>query len=126
MSKNIHQVYVANPITSNTATDLMYFGQSPYGAGNDAAMLYSNFAAQFTLKVQTTKGDLIGFSTLPIRVGVGTTNGQVLQVNSAAASGISMVNGNFSIYCHRNRHHSPRKWNQLGGLNSDLCRYLPD
>lgn len=47
MSKNIDQVYIANPITSNTSTDLMYFGQSPYGAGNDAAMTYANFAAQF-------------------------------------------------------------------------------
>lgn len=47
MSKNIDQVFNANPITSNTATDLMYFGQSPYGAGNDAAMTYANFAVQF-------------------------------------------------------------------------------
>lgn len=47
MSKNIEQVYVANPITSNAGTDLMYFGQSPYGPTDDAAMLYSNFAAQF-------------------------------------------------------------------------------
>ena len=47
MSENIEKVYTANPITSNASTDLMYFGQSPYGAGNDAAMLYSNFAAQF-------------------------------------------------------------------------------
>src|ERR1700689_1937979 len=47
MSKNIFQVFTANPITSNAATDLMYFGQSPYGVGNDAAMLYSNFSAQF-------------------------------------------------------------------------------
>ncbi len=49
MSKNIDQVYIANPITSNAATDLMYFGQSPYGAGNDAAMTYANFATQFAL-----------------------------------------------------------------------------
>jgi len=47
MSQNIHQIFVANPITSNTSTDLMYFGQSPYGAGNDAAMTYVNFSAQF-------------------------------------------------------------------------------
>jgi hypothetical protein len=44
---NIDQVFVANPITSNAATDLIYFGQSPYGIGDDAAMTYSNFAAQF-------------------------------------------------------------------------------
>ena len=47
MSKNIDQVYTANPITSNASTDLMYFGQSPYGPGDDAAMTYANFAAQF-------------------------------------------------------------------------------
>jgi hypothetical protein len=47
MSKNIHQIYVANPITSNASTDLMYFGQSPYGVGNDAAETFANFAAQF-------------------------------------------------------------------------------
>jgi DNA-binding LytR/AlgR family response regulator len=32
MSKNIFEVYTANPITTNASTDLMYFGQSPYGA----------------------------------------------------------------------------------------------
>lgn len=47
MSKNIHQIYVTNPITSNAGTDLMYFGQSPYGAGDDAAMTYANFSMQF-------------------------------------------------------------------------------
>lgn len=47
MSKNIDQIFIANPITTNASTDLMYFGQSPYGAGNDAAMTYLNFAAQF-------------------------------------------------------------------------------
>jgi len=47
MSKNINQIFIANPITSNAMTDLMYFGQSPYGVGNDAAMTFSNFSAQF-------------------------------------------------------------------------------
>lgn len=47
MSKNIFQIYTDNPITSNASGDLMYFGQSPYGVTDDAAMLYSNFAAQF-------------------------------------------------------------------------------
>ena len=47
MSKNIQQVFVAHPITSNIGTDLMYFGRSPYGATDDTAMTYTNFAAQF-------------------------------------------------------------------------------
>ncbi len=46
MSKNIKQIYDANPITSNASTDLMYFGQSPYTTGDDAAMLYSDFVSQ--------------------------------------------------------------------------------
>lgn len=46
MSENIYQVYQANPITTNASTDLMYFGQSPYGSGDDAAMTYANFSAQ--------------------------------------------------------------------------------
>lgn len=48
MSKNIDQVFTANPITTNASTDLMYFGQSPYGPTDDAAMTYANFAAQFS------------------------------------------------------------------------------
>lgn len=47
MSKNILQVYTDNPITTNQGTDLMYFGRSPYGTGDDTAMLFSNFAQQF-------------------------------------------------------------------------------
>lgn len=47
MSKNIQQVYTANPIASNLSTDLMYFGRSPYAAVDDTAMTYANFSAQF-------------------------------------------------------------------------------
>lgn len=46
-SQNIDQIFTANPITTNVSTDLMYFGQSPYGSGNDAAMTFANFSAQF-------------------------------------------------------------------------------
>ena len=48
-AENLYQVYQANPITSNADTDLMYFGQSPYTTGYDAAMTYGNFKAQFVL-----------------------------------------------------------------------------
>lgn len=37
----------------------------------------------------TTKGDLIGFSTLNVRLAVGASNGQVLQVASGAATGLA-------------------------------------
>jgi len=37
----------------------------------------------------TTKGDLIGFSTQNVRLAVGGTDGQILQVSSAAATGLA-------------------------------------
>lgn len=36
----------------------------------------------------TTKGDLFTFSTIPTRLGIGGTNGHVLQVDSTAATGM--------------------------------------
>lgn len=48
MSETIKQIFMANPITTNAGTDLMYFGQSPYTALDDAAMTFANFALQFS------------------------------------------------------------------------------
>ncbi len=47
MSKNLEQVYTANPITTNVSTDLMYFARSPYAASDDCGMTYASFSAQF-------------------------------------------------------------------------------
>ena len=47
MSKNIDQIYTSNPITSNALTDLMYFGQDPFGPTDDAGMTFGSFASQF-------------------------------------------------------------------------------
>lgn len=88
MSKNIQQIFIANPITTNTSTDLMYFGQSPYGTSNDAAMTFANFKLQFSNNVLTTKGDLFTYSTTNTRLPVGTIDGQILQVNSSATTGL--------------------------------------
>ena len=60
MSKTLDQIYIANPITSNASTDLMYFVQSPYTVGTDAAMTYANFAAQFASSALTTNYIYIG------------------------------------------------------------------
>ncbi len=47
MSRTLEQIYIANPITTNASTDLIYFSQSPYTPGHDAGMTYADFAAQF-------------------------------------------------------------------------------
>ncbi len=53
MSKTLAQIYASNPITINAAADLMYFSQSPYSPGLDAAMTFANFAAQFAEPLPT-------------------------------------------------------------------------
>jgi hypothetical protein len=47
MSRTLQQIFTDNPITTNESADLMYFARSPYTAGNDTGMLFSDFAAQF-------------------------------------------------------------------------------
>lgn len=119
MSKNIDQVYIANPITSNASTDLMYFGQSPYGAGNDAAMTYSNFSSQFvSSSILTTKGDIFTFSTVNTRLPVGVTNGMILQVNSAASTGLAWSTATYPVTTTINQILFSSSANVVGGISS--------
>lgn len=156
MSATLQQIFTLNPITSNAATDLMYFVQSPYTPGTDAGMTFANFAAQFVLSTAiinpaqggtgvnngtntitlggnilttgaltttgafgatfnftattnvtfptsgtlattsqilssplTTKGDIWVFSTVNTRLPVATGDGKILQVSSVAATGLA-------------------------------------
>ncbi len=60
-------------------------GTLPIANGGTAATTAS--AAFTNLSPQTTKGDVIGFSSLPARLAVGT-NGQVLTADSTASTGL--------------------------------------
>jgi hypothetical protein len=51
MSKNIQQIYIANPATSVAATDLFYLGRSPYNTSDDFAILWSNILASIPQNV---------------------------------------------------------------------------
>lgn len=86
MSKNINQI--ATAATSILATDKMYLGRAPFGVTDDRYILGSSIITQFGSPL-TTKGDIFTFSTVNDRLAVGTTNGQILQVNSAASVGLS-------------------------------------
>jgi hypothetical protein len=84
MSKNIDQIYTANPIMSNAATDLMYFGQSPYGSGNDAAMTYANFSAQFGAPYTAAALTEVNDTNVTLTLG-GTPSTALLQAVSITA-----------------------------------------
>jgi hypothetical protein len=88
MSKNIKQVFDANPITSNASTDLIYIGQSPYGINNDAAITYANFSAQFSSPFTA------GAGTNSAKAGSGCTaagNNSLSTGSSNSASGANSV-----------------------------------
>jgi hypothetical protein len=66
----------------------------------------------------TTKGDLIGFSTQNIRVAVGATNAQILQVNSAATAGISWSTTTYPVTTTANQILFSSATNTVTGLTS--------
>ena len=90
MSKNIHQVYLANPITSNASTDLMYFGQSPYTAGDDAAMTYGNFSLQF-LQSALPSGDIFVGNASNVATGIALSGDATL--SNTGTITVSSING---------------------------------
>lgn len=53
MSKNINQIFTANPASSMQNTDLLYLGRSPYGATNDMAITYANLISSLGLGLNT-------------------------------------------------------------------------
>ncbi len=69
--------------------------QNVVGVGNAGEQLTSNGAGLLptwqagTVSPLTTKGDLYTFTTVNARLPVGTINGQYLQVNSGAATGLA-------------------------------------
>lgn len=86
MSLNLNQIPTA--ATSILSTDKMYIARSPFDVTDDRYILGSDILAQLGSPL-TTKGDLYTFTTVPARLAVGVTNGQILQVNSATSSGLS-------------------------------------
>ena len=93
MSQTLEQIFIANPITTNTSTDLIYFSQSPYTAGNDAAMTYANFEAQFAPAGSVASGtinQLAWYSaTGAVVAGLPTANNGTLITSAAGVPSIS-------------------------------------
>lgn len=88
MARNIEQVFLANPITVNQPLDLMYFGQSPYGTSNDAAMTFADFSEQMI------SAGIAG------QIGYYASNGSLLSpANLVAGTGISigLVGNNYTL-----------------------------
>ena len=87
--------YIETASVSAVGTDPILFSQFTFAAtavllkANNLSDVANTTTSFNNISPLTTKGDLIGFSTQNIRVAVGGTNTQILQVDSSAAAGIS-------------------------------------
>ncbi len=81
LNMNSHLINnVTNPISAQDAATKAYVDSQV--AGGDPL---------------TTKGDLFTFTTVPARLPVGTTNTQILQVNSAASTGLAWSTATYPV-----------------------------
>ena len=88
MSKTLEQVFIADPIVTNSSTDLMYFMRSPYNPGTDAGMTFLDFSAQFpSLPVLVTQGGtgLTSLAAFRLLAGGTTSTGAMQQVVDGVA-----------------------------------------
>lgn len=92
MSKNLDQIFIANPITTNASTDLMYFMQSPYNSGTDAAMTYANFSAQFGAPYTAAALTKVNDTNVTLTLG-GTPATALLQAASITAGWTGTLSG---------------------------------
>lgn len=92
-TKFIADLAVTNAKIANATINLTtkVTGALPLINGGTGTAAASANAAFNALSPLTTKGDLIGFSTVNARLAVGT-NGQVLSADSAQATGLSWIN----------------------------------
>lgn len=90
MSKNINQIFVANPAASMVGTDLYYLGRSPYGLTNDMAITWSNVMASITvvgtIVTGVWNGSVIGLAYGGTNANLTASNGGIFYSTATAGA----------------------------------------
>jgi len=87
--------FIETASVAAVGTDSISFSQFTFSAtavllkANNLSDVANTTTAFNNISPMTTKGDLIGYSTQNVRLAVGVTNGQILQVSSGAATGLA-------------------------------------
>jgi hypothetical protein len=116
--------FVETASVSAIGTDPILFSQFTFSASmvllkaNNLSDVANTTTAFNNISPLTTKGDLIGYSTSNIRVAVGGTNTQILQVNSAATAGISWSTATYPVTTTANQLLYSNATNTVTGLTS--------
>lgn len=105
-------------------TDPILFSQFTFSAtdvllkANNLSDVANTTTSFNNISPLSVKGDLIGFSTQNIRVAVGATNQQVLQVDSAATAGISWSTATYPVTTTANQLLYSSATNTVTGLST--------
>lgn len=116
--------FIETASVSAIGTDPILFSQFTFSASavllkaNNLSDVASTTTSFNNISPLTTKGDLIGYSTQNIRVAVGATNSQILQVNSAATAGISWSTATYPVTTTANQILYSSATNTVTGLSS--------
>lgn len=96
MSLTLDQIFMENPISNNDANDLMYFSRSPYTAGADTAILFSDFVTQLAIPVAVWFPGNAGTNSVQTVGGNATGDYSVATGNSSSSGAYSFAFGNGS------------------------------
>lgn len=93
MSKNLHQIFLANPATAMAATDEMYLIRSPFGVGDDMGITWANILASIAAQASGTWGISISGNAA-----TATTTTTATTATNATNIGTTAVSTNASFY----------------------------
>ena len=116
--------FIETASVATIGTDPILFSQFTFSASSvllkannlsDVANATTSFN---NISPLTTKGDLIGFSTQNVRLAVGMSDGQILQVSSAAATGLAWSTATYPVTTTANQILYSSATNTVTGLSS--------
>jgi hypothetical protein len=116
--------FIETATVTSVGVDAILFSQFTFSASavllkaNNLSDVASTTTSFNNISPLTTKGDLIGYSTQNVRLAIGGTNAQILQVNSAAATGLAWSTATFPVTTTSNQILYSSSTNTVTGLST--------
>jgi hypothetical protein len=116
--------FIETASVSSVGVDAILFSQFTFSAtsvllkANNLSDVANMTTAFNNISPLTTKGDLIGYSTANVRLAVGMTNGQILQVSSGAATGLAWSTATYPVTTTANQLLYSSSTNTVAGLST--------
>jgi len=116
--------FIETATVSAVGTDAINFSQFTFSASmvllkaNNLSDVANKTTSFNNISPLTTKGDLIGYSTQNVRLAVGGTDGQILQVSSGAATGLAWSTAAYPATTTANQLLYSSSTNTVAGLSS--------